>query len=57
MRGLVSTHDVPYQHLPQLIYFAVLGVAVLVSVVTTFLLAKRRGPDNSFKPDRLRGSA
>jgi cytochrome bd-type quinol oxidase subunit 2 len=57
LSGFASTHDVPYQHLPQLIYFAVLGVAVMVSVVTTFLLAKRRGPDSSFKPDRLRGSA
>ena len=57
MRGLASTHDVPYQDLPQLIYLAVLGVAVMVSVITAFLLAKRRGPDSSFKPDRLRGSA
>ena len=57
LSGFASTHDVPYQHLPQLIYLAALGVAVMVSVVTTFLLAKRRGPDISFKPNRLRGSA
>ena len=57
MRGLASTHDVPYQDLPQLIYLAAFGVAVLVSVVTTFLLAKRRWPDSSFQPNRLRGSA
>ena len=57
LSSLASTHDVPYQHLPQVIYLAAFCVAVMVSVVTTFLLAKRRGPDISFKPNRLRGSA
>ena len=42
LSGLASTHNVPYHDLPVLLFVGTLCVAVVLSVVTTFLLAKRR---------------
>ena len=41
LSGFTSTHNVPYQDLPELIYLVALCVSIVISAVTAFLLAKR----------------
>jgi hypothetical protein len=41
--GLASTHDVPFQELPQLLYLAAVVVAVGGSAISIVLLSRRRG--------------